>query len=219
MSSMPLTRPAQPPIANNAPAALTLSVFTVEGKEFRFAQREVGAARRLLESLDLTKTFGNPYLQIGSGREVTLFPTAMVARIELAAAVSLETQWPAGMMLVREIAAQEAAQAAERMRLEREMNVAPTRPGVALAELDITGGQRFFVEIRQEGGAEAVALGPRTALDQPLYHNRIFGASGTPFVSATGTLIVLNPMHIVRAVVYAPTDIPAATLMEMTPVS
>ena len=218
MSTMPLTRPAQAPVAGDAPAALTLNVRTADGREFLFAQRDPFTARRLLESLDLTKTFSNPLLQIGSGAEVTAFPTPQIVSLELTAAVSLEAQWPAGMMLVREVTAPEIAQSAERMRLERQMQTPSTRPGLALAELDVTAGQRYFVEIRQNAGAETAALGPLTALDQPLYHNRIFGGSGTAIVSATGSLLILNPAHILRAVIYAPSDVKEATLMEMVPV-
>jgi hypothetical protein len=118
-------------------------------------------------------------------------------------------------MLVREVTTQEAARAQERLRLEFEMGSAPRRDGAAVAELDLTSGEKFTVEILPGANSGAAELGPRTAYDQPLFHNRLFGASGTPIVSATGSLLVLNPTHILRAVIHAPADVQAATLLEM----
>lgn len=215
MSTLPTTRPNDAPIAATTPAALTLLVRTTDGKEYQFIQTERATAYRLLESLDLTKTFSNPLLQIGGGTGMTIFQTANVTRIEFAASVTMEAQWPAALMLVREVTTQEAARAQERLRLEHQMGNVPHRDGTAIAELDLTGGEKFTVEIRPDANPGAAELGPRTALDQPLYHNRIFGASGTPIVSATGNIIVLNPAHILRAVIHAPADVRTATLLEM----
>jgi hypothetical protein len=205
-------------VRSDAPVALTLIVRTSDGKDHTFVQHNPAASYRLLEGLDLTKTFSNPLLQIGGLTGFTIFPTAQIVRLELRAAVNLETQWPAGMMLVREVTEQQALQAQERLRLDIEMGNLPRRDSAAISELHLTGDERLLIEIIPDASREAAELGPRTTLDQPFFHNRVFGASGTPIVGANGNLIILNPAHILWAVVYAPADVHTTTLLEMTAV-